>query len=208
MPVLMGLDPAAARRLLGGLPVLPHPAGVWFSLPPDGVGPLWARCYAHWRLGFANPPRALVNILAARGLTLAVAESCTGGATASAITDVPGASRVFSGGVVAYTPAVKAQLLGCSSASLPTGGVDAALTGRLAQAVAAALDASLGLALTGVLGPASPRPDLPVGRVYISLSRGQNTETHRFNFSGDRHTIKTLAAEAAVNLILAALARW
>lgn len=208
MPVLLGLHTPRARTMLGELAFQPHPAGVWFPLPPSGAGPLWRKSYAHWRLQFSNPPRALVNILTQRGCSLAVAESCTGGALASAITDVPGASRVFCGGMVVYTARAKAALLCSPAGKLPPGCVDPLLTGRLAIAAASRLNSDMGLGVTGVLGPAIPGPRVKLGTVYIAVFHRRRLAIHRFNFSGDRHTIKTLATEAGVNLALATMARW
>lgn len=208
MPVLLGLNAHRARSMLGELPFKPHPAGVSFPLPAAGAEALWKKSYAHWRLQFSNPPQALVKLLARRGFSLAVAESCTGGALANAITDIPGASRVFCGGMVVYTAKAKAALLGTAADKLPPGCVDPLLTGRLATAIASQLKSDMGLGVTGVLGPALPGPAAELGTVYIAAFYRRRLAVHQFNFSGDRHTIKTLATAAGVNLALATMARW
>lgn len=150
----------------------------------------------------------LVKLLASKNLTLAVAESATGGGIASAITDIPGASLVLLGGVVAYTPLAKSRLLGLPAASLPLGCVSAALTQRMAEAVRHSLRADLAIALTGALGPDSPAPNIPVGMVYIAVTGLDKNVVTEFIFTGDRQTNKSAAVVAGLNMLLTFVARW
>jgi len=141
-------------------------------------------------------------------MTLALAESCTGGGIADALTDIPGASRMLVGGVVAYTPSAKSQLLGLKARDLPAGSVGAALTENMAVNIRSILGASLGLGITGALGPISPSEHVHLGEVYISVAGLGRSMVSKFKFSGDRQTIKVAAIDAAINYLLTYIARW
>jgi PncC family amidohydrolase len=115
----------------------------------------------------------VVGLLAERGLWLATAESLTGGLLAGAITGVPGASRVFRGGVVAYASDVKHSMLGVDSALLASAGaVDPEVAAQLAVGVRARLTADVGLSTTGVAGP-DPQDGRPPGTVFVGLADAQ-----------------------------------
>lgn len=144
----------------------------------------------------------LVELLAKRGLTLSLAESCTGGGIAGGITDIPGASAVLAGGVVAYTPEAKVALLGLSPADLPPGCVGAKLTAAMARQIQALLRTDLALAVTGALGPQSPSPQVQVGEVYFALVGLAQSQGLKFNFAGDRETIKEAAILAGLDCLL------
>lgn len=152
--------------------------------------------------------KGIVEGLGARGLTLALAESCTGGGIAGAITAVPGASGVFKGGVVAYTPAAKMTLLGLTAAELPPGCVGEELTRKMAERIRELLQADLALAITGALGPASPHESIQVGRVHICLVKSGYEESRRFFFSGNRQTMKRAAVNDSLNCLLQFIAGW
>lgn len=111
----------------------------------------------------------LVRVLGQQGRTLAVAESLTGGLVASTIVGVPGASKVFRGGVVAYATDVKASVLGVDAGLLArVGAVDSDVADEMAAGVARLLGADYGLATTGVAGP-DPQDGQPVGTLFISV---------------------------------------
>ncbi len=150
----------------------------------------------------------LVQLLAEHRLSLALAESCTGGSIAGLITDIPGASQVFAGGVVAYTPEAKTSLLGLVAAELPPGCVGAELTKAMAVRVVSRLRTDLALAITGALGPTSPAESIQVGEVYISIVGLGQQEVKKFIFAGDRQTIKDAAVAASIDNLLAYIARW
>ena len=151
----------------------------------------------------------LQGICLGRSLTVALAESCTGGLVASAITEVPGSSGYFLGGVVAYSNEAKSGLLGVPEAALDAHG---AVSAQVAKAMAAAASARFGAALaasvTGVAGPDGGSPEKPVGLTYVGLADGSTVEVRRFSFAGDRAAIREAAARAALEwLIEAAEAR-
>ena len=145
----------------------------------------------------------LVSRLADAGLTLATAESCTGGAIASEIVRISGASRVFRGGVVAYDPEIKSRLLGVSRESISRFGVvSSEVAEEMACGACRVLDADLAVSTTGVAGPGGGTSETPVGRVFICVSGGGGARTYRETFSGDRDTVRAAATAAALRYLL------
>jgi PncC family amidohydrolase len=144
----------------------------------------------------------VVRLLTERGLTLAVAESCTGGLVGHRITNVPGSSACFRGGVIAYHNEVKAALLNAPADILAREGAvseDVALS--MARGVRERLGADIGLAVTGIAGPAGGTPEKPVGLVYIALADAEGAIAERHVWSGDRRQNKDSSAEAALKLV-------
>lgn len=147
----------------------------------------------------------LVQTLATRGQSIAVAESLTGGLLASAFVDVPGASRVFAGGVVAYQQMQKTRQLGIDEDFLrERGTVDADVARLMAEGVRARFDSDFGLATTGVAGPERTEGK-PVGTVYIGIATKSGTHSLMYGFDGDRHEIRSLAVSAALSGLTAIL---
>jgi len=146
---------------------------------------------------------ALSGSLVRSGLRLAVAESCTGGLIAKRITDLPGASAYFMGGVVAYADAVKVGQLGVAPDVLAQhGAVSEQVALGMARGVARVLEAEVGVSVTGVAGPGGGSQSKPVGTVWYAASvRGEAT-ARREVFSGDRTQIRERAAQAALALAL------
>ncbi|MCL6443740.1 MAG: nicotinamide-nucleotide amidohydrolase family protein, partial [Alicyclobacillus sp.] len=126
------------------------------------------------------------------------AESCTGGLTASMLTDVPGASEFFHGGVVAYDNRVKERVLGVPTALLESvGAVSEEVARAMALGVRALCGTDFGLAITGIAGPSGGTPEKPVGLVYGSVA-GPDGEamTYRMQFRGSREQIRIRAAKS------------
>lgn len=148
----------------------------------------------------------VVAQLALRGEHLAVAESLTGGLLASALVDVPGASAVFSGGVVAYATELKATLLDVDALLLAERGpVDADVAVQMARGARArlALDgrpADHALATTGVAGP-DPQDGHPAGTVWIALSSDAGDEVRSLTVVGDRTAVREATVDAALELL-------
>ena len=143
-----------------------------------------------------------VALLKDKGLTIATAESCTGGMIAAAITDVAGASRVFGTGVVSYSCDCKMKLLGVSAATLAAeGAVCAATAAGMAQGVRRVGDAAIGVSATGEAGPIAAE-NHPVGTVFIGLADECGTITEEHHFAGDRAAIRRQAAEAVLALLV------
>ncbi|MCS7064676.1 MAG: nicotinamide-nucleotide amidohydrolase family protein, partial [Fimbriimonadales bacterium] len=146
--------------------------------------------------------QVVVSLLREHGQSLATAESCTGGLLSHRITEVPGSSEVFIGGVVAYSNAVKEQELGVPRAILDQHGAVSEPTARaMAEGVRALLGSYWGIGITGIAGPTGGTPDKPVGLVYIGISDPTGTVVQRHLFLGDRSTIKGRAAQAALVLL-------
>ena len=149
---------------------------------------------------------AVAHELVERGLTLAVAESCTGGLLAKRITDRPGSSRYFRGGVVAYDNEIKRDVIGVDGAVLEAeGAVSEAVAEGMARRVAERLGADIGVGITGVAGPEGGTDAKPVGTVWYSVARlDQGVTKHRI-FPGDREAVRERATQAALHLLLKTL---
>jgi nicotinamide-nucleotide amidase len=149
--------------------------------------------------------RRVHALLQARGQTVAVAESLTGGLVAAALTDIPGASASFRGGIVSYATELKAALLGVDAAMLAShGAVYAPVATAMANGVRVRLGASYGLATTGVAGP-EPQDGQPVGTVHIAVSAENDTVVRTLALSGDRSEIRRLTVEHVLGLLLGRL---
>ena len=145
----------------------------------------------------------LVGTLSERALTLSCAESCTGGAIASEIVSVSGASRVLRGGIVAYDPAVKTSLLGVPAESIARlGVVSSEVAALMAEGARRVLESDLAVSTTGVAGPLGGTPETPVGRVFIGVSGKWGTRVFRETFEGDRDAIRRAAVEASLSHLL------
>lgn len=144
----------------------------------------------------------VLDLCRARGLTLATAESCTGGLVAARLTDVPGASDVFRGAVVAYADAVKQSELGVPAALLAEhGAVSAPVAAAMATGGRERLGADVAVSVTGVAGPGGGSPEKPVGLVFLHAAGPHDEEALRFEFPGDREWIRTRSAVAALHLV-------
>lgn len=145
--------------------------------------------------------RAVV-LLTKKGLTVATAESCTGGLIAAAITDVAGASRVFGTGVVSYSRDCKMKLLGVSAVTLSAeGAVSAAVAAEMAEGARRVGAAAVGVSVTGEAGPVAAEAH-PVGTVFIALADENGTVTEEHHFDGDRVAVRRQAAEAVLTLLV------
>ena len=143
----------------------------------------------------------VLNALA--GKTLATAESCTGGMIGAALTAVPGASRVYKGGVVSYWSEVKEKLLGVSGEDLENlGPVSMQVAGSMAQGARKLLKTDVAVSVTGLAGPDGDEFGRPVGTVFVGFDNGARTVVRQYRFGGDRDSVRRQAAEAALKLIL------
>jgi nicotinamide-nucleotide amidase len=151
----------------------------------------------------------LAQLMIQKGLTLATAESCTGGSISVAITDLPGSSRWFNGGIISYNNAAKQHLLGVREISLKTfGAVSEAVVLEMAQGACRALHADVAMAVSGVAGPAGGSEEKPVGTVWIcwmmQIPCAKYVCQH-FQFAGGRAVVRRKTVEAAVDGCLALL---
>jgi nicotinamide-nucleotide amidase len=143
----------------------------------------------------------------AAGLTVATAESCTGGLVAHAITSVAGSSGYFRGGVVAYENAAKQMLLGVPETVLATHGAVSAQTARaMAAGARDRLGADLAVGVTGIAGPSGGSADKPVGLAYVGTAAARGVDVRRSLWTGDRATNIRSSALVALEMLLVAAA--
>jgi PncC family amidohydrolase len=147
----------------------------------------------------------LVAACMARGLTVATAESCTGGLVAHLITEVPGASACLRGGVIAYADEIKRDALGVPADVLAAhGAVSAQVALAMAEGVRDSLGADLAVAVTGIAGPGGGTPEKPVGLTYVAVAGPLASDVERHQWVGDRTANKLASAEAALRLLVRA----
>lgn len=143
------------------------------------------------------------HLLRKRELKLAVAESCTGGLIGDRITNVPGSSEYFLGGLVAYANEAKVALLGVSWDTLNTkGAVSQETVLEMARGARRILNTDIAVAVTGIAGPGGGTPEKPVGTTWIGLVAKQGEWTRLFQFSGNREQNKISSANAALQMLL------
>jgi len=152
-----------------------------------------------------NLESRLVGACVARGVTLATAESCTGGMIAARITAVPGSSAAFLGGVVSYADAAKMALLDVPQSVLDqAGAVSEACAAAMADGARQRLNADLAVAVTGIAGPTGGTPEKPIGLVCFGLAAADGVRTEHRIFTGDREAVRLQATEHALALLLGA----
>ena len=152
------------------------------------------------------PSQPLENIvgelLRRRGLRLAVAESCTGGLVSHLITNVPGSSTYYMGGVTAYAYEAKVRLLGVSWRTLEKyGAVSEETVIEMASGVRKALAADIGISISGIAGPGGGTPEKPVGLTWVGLSTEGGEEAYRYVWEGNRLAVKEKSARQALHLL-------
>lgn len=145
----------------------------------------------------------VVQKLKDKNLTLATAESCTGGGIGTAITAIPGSSACYKGGIICYTNEIKNALLGVDSAILSTFG---AVSGETAEAMAKgamkALNVDIAISVTGLAGPDGDDFGNPVGTVYIGICHKEAIFRKKFLFTGDRQQVREQATVEAFRMVL------
>jgi nicotinamide-nucleotide amidase len=211
-----GVSESAVARVLaeaGGEPegvpvtICAHAGEIWVELfgHADGLAETFRSA-----LGatiFAEDDRPVEELVLDRareqGLSVAAAESCTGGLVASRLTSVPGSSDVFRGGIVSYDNDVKRAQLGVSEVTLAAhGAVSAETAAEMAVGVRAALGADVSVSVTGIAGPGGGTPEKPVGLVFIHASGPEGAElAHELHLPGDREAVRRRATAAALHLL-------
>jgi nicotinamide-nucleotide amidase len=141
--------------------------------------------------------------LQSKGLLLAVAESCTGGGVAHAITEIAGSSNWFDCGFITYSNASKTELLDVSAALIAQHGtVSEEIAAAMAEGALTNSNAHVTLSTTGIAGPGGAVPGKPVGTVCFGWAMGHNTHTERLVFAGDRHTVRSQTVAHALRGLL------
>lgn len=151
-----------------------------------------------------NPADVVARALQA-GQTVATAESLTAGLVAASLADVPGASGMLRGGVIAYSNDIKEKILAVDPRLLAeAGSVDAAVACQMAEGVRTLMQADFAVSTTGVAGP-EPHDGKPVGTVFVSVACASGTLVEEFRFPGNRREIRQQSSGAALKLLLGAL---
>jgi nicotinamide-nucleotide amidase len=146
--------------------------------------------------------RAVVARLRELGQTVSTAESCTGGLVAQRITDVPGSSAVFLGGVVAYSNEAKTDLVGVPADLIArVGAVSREVAAALAEGARRRFGSTYGIGITGIAGPDGGTPEKPVGLVYIAVATPDGCDVEQANFIGSRQVVRTRSAQTALNML-------
>ena len=146
------------------------------------------------------------KLLRSKGLTISVAESCTGGRLGDVLTDVPGSSDYFLGGVISYSNDAKVGLLGVNSRTLKAkGAVSEEVAIQMASGARKRLGADIGIGITGVAGPSGGTPTKPVGLVYVAVSSRGSSECSRNVFRGSRSSIKDQSVRKALEMLVESL---
>lgn len=153
-----------------------------------------------------SPEEQIGGILRRLGITLATAESCTGGLVAHLITRIPGASDYFVGGVVSYSNSIKEQVLGVPAEILAhQGAVSPECALAMAQGVRRLMGAGIAVSTTGIAGPAGGSPEKPVGLVYIAVSGPRGDKVERLQWQGGREENIESSARRALEMLLGEL---
>jgi nicotinamide-nucleotide amidase len=133
-------------------------------------------------------------------LTIATAESCTGGLVAAALTDLPGSSEYFLGGIVTYANDAKLSILGVEQSTLSThGAVSPEVAEEMARGAARVFGADVAVSVTGIAGP-EPEGPKPVGLTFVAACRGERMEVREFHWNGGRAANRVASVEAAIQL--------
>jgi nicotinamide-nucleotide amidase len=182
-----------------------------WSLPPDeaearlqsGTALLRERA-GSYAYGEGEDDLAAIVLARARtkALRIGTAESCTGGLVGGRLTEIPGSSDVFSGGVVCYADELKTALLGVDPALIASdGAVSESVARAMALGAVRALGVSLAVAVTGIAGPGGGTEAKPVGTVWLAVADGEVVDARRVQIPGDRHNVRVRAAQAALAML-------
>lgn len=145
---------------------------------------------------------SLAKRLTRRKLTLSVCESCTGGMLSSMLTDIPGSSKYFVGGIVAYSNRTKEKIVGVKRSTLKKyGAVSAQVAREMASGVCRITKSNIGIGITGIAGPSGGSKKKPVGLVYIAVVYRQQVLVEQFHIKGSRAAVRKRACQQALKLL-------
>jgi nicotinamide-nucleotide amidase len=196
--------------------ILGSPGQVELHLTADGVSPEAAEQFIESLAGALRErllgrvysedgrelPEVVAGLLRERGLSLALAESCTGGLLAARVSQVPGASRFLERGYVTYSNEAKRELLGVEAELLAgEGAVSEAVARAMAEGARRAARADVAVGITGIAGPEGGTPAKPVGLVFIAIDGAAGSRVRRAHFPGDRERVRFQATQAALEML-------
>jgi nicotinamide-nucleotide amidase len=154
----------------------------------------------------ADLAAVVLDLCRSRGLTIGVAESCSGGLLGARLTAIPGSSDVVFGGVISYSNEMKTRLLGVEDAVLRAhGAVSEPVVRQMARGARSAAKSDIGLAITGVAGPGGGTPEKPVGMVWIAIDVQGEVTTRELRLWGDRDEVRQRSAQWTLELLRHAL---
>lgn len=143
------------------------------------------------------------KILSANDLTISIAESCTGGLISHRLTNVPGSSKYFKGGIVAYSNEIKIKVLRVNSKTIQNfGAVSFKTASEMAIAIKKLTNSDIGLGVTGIAGPSGVSMKKPVGTVFIAIATTEGVEVKKFRFYGTREEIKNKTADSVFDMVI------
>jgi PncC family amidohydrolase len=143
------------------------------------------------------------RLLLKKRLTLSLCESCTGGMLGAIITGIPGSSKYFEGGIIAYSNEIKKRIAGVKTVTLKKFGAVSTQTAReMAKGVRRIMKTDIGISITGIAGPGGGTRAKPVGLVFIAFASKNTTSIHKFKFSGSRENIRKKTCISALKLLI------
>ena len=155
-----------------------------------------------WRVKKETLEEVAASLLIKKGLTISVAESCTGGLVSHRLTNISGSSNYYKCGIISYSNQAKSVFLKVNNQLIKEkGAVSPEVAREMAVGIRASAHTDLGLGITGIAGPAGATPTKPVGLVYIALSSEAKQINQKFIFSGNREQIKWKASQAALDIL-------
>lgn len=147
--------------------------------------------------------KQLAKLCSILNFKISVAESCTAGLLSAKLTSIAGSSLFFDRGFVTYSNKAKIEILNIAESMIEKfGPVSKEIAFEMAKSVARISNSQIGISITGIAGPGKDEKNTPVGLVYIGISIKNKTEVYQFNFTGNRHQIRNLAVENAVQLTI------
>lgn len=149
------------------------------------------------------PEQKLLQLLIKHNLTLAIAESCTGGELSNRITNIPGSSKAFLLGVVTYSNSAKNKILKIPLGLIHSkGAVCAQVAEKMAQNIRKLASSDIAIGISGIAGPDGGTKEKPVGTVFIAVSSNKKTTAQKFHFTGNRMEVKRKAANKAIGIVI------
>ena len=148
-------------------------------------------------------PQKLARLLVERKRLISVCESCTGGLISKYLTDIPGASKYYRGGIIAYSNEIKTKILGVKKPLISKhGAVSKIVAEKMASGIKKLMNTDIGIGITGIAGPSGGSKNKPVGLIFIAIAEGKTVISHELRLRGTRRNIREKAAMSALELTI------